>query len=327
MVGACPGCYKPQKRLSYCSECRRKLFDGIKVPPVLGFNPPVGEDAYWFERQLLRLAVPGSQPKYSLMLEDDELVLTREDVKGLFLLKLPPVSGDYQHVRMFTQNEHLTLQIAANVFDIKTVENGLVYFKDESPALLLRRFDVDPDHVSFQQEDFMQLKDRQPAAAQNTYEYMGALIKKHIAAYGPAMIIFFKRIVFNYLFSVRDAGLRGFSIQRTEHGDYALAPAYGLRCTPLHEKGSSDTGLELYTGVNKSPHYEQQKYYGLPEFIGLARRLGINEARAVSIIDNMTGKEHAVRNMVEQSFLSGSLRKEYLRLFLEKQVRIKSTYP
>ncbi|UYQ92388.1 HipA domain-containing protein [Chitinophaga horti] len=293
---------------------------------MLTFKSPQGEDAYWFERQALRMAIPGSQPKYSLMLEDDELTLTREGIKGLFLLKMPPASAA-QHAQAITENEHLTLQIAANVFDIDTVKNAIIYYQDDVQGLLLRRFDIDPEFVSYQQEDFYQLREKQVKGVPQTYEDMGALIKKHIAAYGPALAIFFKRILFNYLVSNGSGGPRSFSIKRTEHGDYALTPAYGLSCTRLLDAGSKDMAMELYEGVHKSSYYQKFKACGQAEFVNFARRLGLTAGRAETIIASMTDKEYEVADWVEKSFLSGSLKKEYLRLFKEKLHHLRSTYP
>jgi serine/threonine-protein kinase HipA len=43
---------------------------------------------------------------------------------------------------MAPANEHLTMQIAAQVYQIQTAENGMVFFRNDEPAYLTKRFDI-----------------------------------------------------------------------------------------------------------------------------------------------------------------------------------------
>ncbi|HQT21521.1 hypothetical protein [Daejeonella sp.] len=47
--------------------------------------------------------------------------------------------------RSGTCNEHLTMQIARQVYGLKTAENALIFFQDGTPAYLTKRFDVKED--------------------------------------------------------------------------------------------------------------------------------------------------------------------------------------
>ncbi|WP_295128112.1 type II toxin-antitoxin system HipA family toxin [uncultured Chitinophaga sp.] len=291
------------------------------------FTSPAGSDSEAFERHILKVAIPGSQPKYSLTLEDDELVLTKGNRKGLFLVKTQPERGDFLHAAMYPENEHLTMQIASSVFDISTTINALVFFSDETPAYLTRRFDVEPNYKSFQQEDFAQLKERSIKAQDYTYEDVGKLIRKYVAASGPAIIIFYRRLLFNYLFSNGDGGLGSFSIMRSHLGDYTLTPAYDLLCTKLHDSNSPDTAMDLYTGVRRSSYYLKHRYAGTAEFIVLGEKLGIPASRALLLIKAMLDKSLKAIKMVEQSFLDQESKAAYLHLFSEKLNRLTTTYP
>jgi serine/threonine-protein kinase HipA len=55
---------------------------------------------------------------------------------------------------MVPANEHLTMQLARQVYKINTAENGLIFFKDGSPAYITRRFDIKPGGGKFCKEDF-----------------------------------------------------------------------------------------------------------------------------------------------------------------------------
>ncbi|UYQ92142.1 HipA domain-containing protein [Chitinophaga horti] len=318
MIEACPGCYKPQKRFHYCSICRRELFDGVKVPPILFFNPPTVEEIKWFHRQQIRVAMPGKRPKYSLMLEDDELALTRENVKGLFIMKLPPVSQPQNYDLLY--NEHLTMQLA-RVFDIETAHIAMLYFANHSPALLIRRFDVEADGNGHLQESLLQVSNGLLDPNTVSYEDIGLLIKKYVAAYKPALQSFFQRVIFNHLFSNNNAGLSSFSIMRTAYGDYKLSPAYSLRCSELNTADVDDKPIRLYNEVEKASR-PSSRHRPL-DFIILAKKLGILENRAKMIIESMTSQDEAVEMLVRKSFLSKELKNKYLDLFLNRQDELK----
>ena len=42
----CLGCYKKIEKNEYCLSCRKKLFDGKRVPTVLDFEKPKAENRY-----------------------------------------------------------------------------------------------------------------------------------------------------------------------------------------------------------------------------------------------------------------------------------------
>lgn len=60
---------------------------------------------------------------------------------------------------------------------------------------------------------------------EGTYEDIGVLLKKHVAAYPPAMEGYFRLVLFNYLISNGGANLTDFSFIQTAMGDYGFSPA------------------------------------------------------------------------------------------------------
>ena len=199
----CSGCYKENIE-GYCLNCRKKLFDGKRVPDILSFKAPQNENLQEYQEQTKRLSISGVQLKYSLRLDDKSLSMT--DKGGQYILKpIPPSVIAYpDHA---PENEHLTMQIAEQVYKIDTAANVLIYFEDSQPAYLTRRFDVKADGSKYLQEDFAQLSGKQKKTHgenykyNGTYEDIGLLIKKYVAASYPAMEVFFRNVFFNYLFS------------------------------------------------------------------------------------------------------------------------------
>ena len=54
-------------------------------------------------------------------------------------------------------NEHLTMQIAAQVFKLPAAKNALIFFNDGMPAYITKRFDVKEDGSRCLKEDFASL--------------------------------------------------------------------------------------------------------------------------------------------------------------------------
>ncbi len=142
---------------TYSRACLRDLFNGRKVSHVLPYDPPqVSEDTLAeFMENRKRLSVSGVQEKISLIQEKNTLRLVQEGEQATHLLK--PIPRDLRLVDQVPANEHLTMQIAKQVYGIKTAENALIFFRDGTPAYLTRRFDVKLDGSKWRTEDFATL--------------------------------------------------------------------------------------------------------------------------------------------------------------------------
>lgn len=321
----CLGCYTEVKE-SYCLQCRKKLFGKAKVLSVLDFDAPKADNLEMFQEHSKRLSISGVQLKYSLRLMKNKLVLSEQH--GQYILK--PVSPTRQLINIedAPENEHLTMQMAEQLFKISSAANGLILFRDDQPAYITRRFDVKADVSKFMQEDFAQISNRTKQSHGETFKYdgtyseIGLLIKRFIAASMPALEKFFQLIVFNYVVSNGDAHLKNFSLMRKENGEYELTPAYDLMSTVIHTPQESDTALNLYDGDLNSPFYAKYGYYGRENFMEFANCLGIVEKRAERIIDSFLLKRKEMEDFVEQSFLSENVKQLYISNLADKLKRI-----
>jgi len=302
----CPGCYRNSEE-GYCRNCRKRLFNGKNVPPVLAFDTPKDENLKQYQEKTKRLSISGVQLKYSLKLEGTELVLT--ETKGEYILKPVPPSVEIEKSDQAPENEHLTMQIADQIFGIATAENALVYFADGTPAYLTKRFDVKPGGQKYLQEDMAQLSGRTRQSNgenfkyEGTYEEIGNLIRSNVAAAPPAIENFFKVVLFNYLFSNGDAHLKNFSLIETDRGDHSLSKAYDLMSTVIHTPGEYPTALELFVGDIEHEFFAKYGMYGQHAFRMLAERLGMAEIRTERILNQMLSGRGDVIAMIEKSFL------------------------
>lgn len=324
----CPGCYRPDSE-GYCLKCRKQLFNGAKVSHVLPFDTPKADNLTVYQEKTKRLSISGVQLKYSLRLEGKELKLVEKG--GQYILKPIPPNVLIAEPVQAPENEHLTMQMASQVFGIKSAANALIYFKDGTPAYLTRRFDVKPDGSKYLQEDMAQISGRSRHTRgenfkyEGTYEEIGQLIRQHVAAYPPALENFFRLVLFNYLFSNGDAHLKNFSLIQTDMGDYALTPAYDLMCTVLHTPNEIDTALDLYKGDIDSSFYNEYGFLGQPNFRELAEKLGIQPIRTGRIFTQLLTRSNEVTDMIQQSFLSDEMKLKYLNAYQDKLRRMGMT--
>ena len=320
----CLGCYKENAE-GYCATCRKKLFDGKKVSHILSFDAPKEENLPAYQERTKRLSISGVQLKYSLSLQKKELVLTEQ--KGEYIIKpIPPAALIVQQDQA-PENEHLTMQLASQLFNIQVADNALIYFKDGAPAYITRRFDVKPDGTRHLQEDFAQISGKTKNSHgddykyNGTYEGIGNLIREKVSAYPPVLEDFFKVVVFNYVFSNGDAHLKNFSLIQSDFGDHVLTKAYDLMCTVLHTPNENDTALDLYNGDMKSPFFTKYGYYGRPNFEELGDRMGMVPKRARRIIDKTISNQKDVTAMINNSFLSNEAKEKYVHYYNDKVKR------
>ncbi len=320
----CLGCYKKIEKNEYCLSCRKKLFDGKRVPTVLEFDKPKAENISMYNEHSKRLSISGVQLKYSLRLNNNTLELC--ETNGQYIIKPIPTADHLEMMEDAPENEHLTMQIASQIFNIKTAHNALIYFKDGTPAYITKRFDVKGDGTKYIQEDFAQITNRTKETHGESYKYEGSYLEigELIIKYVPASMIaienFFKIIVFNYIFSNGDAHLKNFSLIRNDFGEMELSPSYDLMSTIIHTPGERDTALDLFEKDHESEYYATYGHYGRTEFVEFAKRLGIVEVRYMRIINEFIENETAVYDFIKNSTLSENALESFITNF---KLRIK----
>ncbi len=321
----CLGCYKKIEKNEYCLSCRKKLFDGKRVSTLLEFDKPKAENMTMYNEHSKRMSISGVQLKYSLKLNGNKLELC--ETNGQYIIKPIPTADHFEMMEDAPENEHLTMQIASQIFNIKTAHNALICFKDGTPAYITRRFDVKGDGTKYIQEDFAQITNRTKETHGESYKYegsyleIGELIKKYVPASMIAIENFFKVILFNYIFSNGDAHLKNFSLVRNGFSEMELSPSYDLMSTIIHTPGERDTALDLFEKDHESEYYATYGHYGRTEFIEFAKRLGIVEVRYMRVINEFVENESSVYDFIQNSSLSNNSKGSFITSFKSRVKR------
>ena len=311
---------------TYSQSCLRNMFNGKKVNHVLPYEQPQQSEevAEQFMENRKRISISGVQEKLSFLLEKNQLRLTKEGEQGTYILK--PIPRDLKKVDQVPANEHLTMQIAKQVYKINTAENALIFFKNGAPAYLTKRFDVKKDGGKWGEEDFATLagKTKDNSTINFKYEYSceeaGMLIQQYVPAWRVEIEKYFSLVVFNFLYSNGDAHLKNFSLLESSKGDYLLSPAYDLLNTKLHVD-DTDFALDkgLFADTFRSEQFKKNGHPSKNDFTEFARRIGVTETRIEKLLSPFLEKQPLMETLVSRSFLSDANKRGYLLLYNTKR--------
>jgi serine/threonine-protein kinase HipA len=328
ILDRCPSTLKPGYN-TYSPSALKKLFNGKKVSHILPFLPPDKDEhtRELFMENRERLSISGVQNKISLVLEKNKLRLNKSGEDGQYILK--PIPTDVKKTDQVPANEHLTMQLAEQVFNIYTAAHGLIFFQDGQPAYITKRFDVKLDGSKHLIEDFTSLIQKSAAKTNSDFKYEGSvellfqILKKFTAAYKIESVKLFRLVLFNYAFSNGDAHLKNYSLMQTEDGDYILSPAYDILCSRIHVD-DTDIALNngLFEGEYETKSFDANGFYAYDDFFELGVKAGLSEAIVKQEIQLFSTSEEKVKDLIERSFLSEEMRKKYLELYQDKLKRM-----
>lgn len=318
-VNRCPGTLA-EGFSTYNRTCLKRVFEGRKVSHVLPYEAPNSNRQMdkLFEDNQKRISISGVQEKFSVVLEKNKLRLIKEGEQGTHILKPIPLTGKKRD--QMPANEHLTMQIARQVYNIETAENALIFFKNEAPAYITKRFDVSQDGLKIAKEDFSTLAGKTPQTHGAHYKYEGnylelfQLMKKFLPAYRIEIPKLLKVLVFNYLFSNGDAHLKNFAILETPMGDHRLSPAYDLLNTRIHV---DDSNFALDEGLLPK-NMAQTTIAG--QFQILAEQVELKPKQFDQIMTAMIENSEEVIQLTLASFMEESTKRNYIQ---DYQYRLK----
>ena len=317
----CPGTLV-EGHTTYSRNCLKRMFNKRKVSHILSYDSPGAglQENQIFRDNQKRISISGVQEKFSVFLEKNKLRLIKEGEQGNYILK--PIPNAAKRSDQMPANEHLTMQIARQVYQIETAENALIFFKNGDPAYLTKRFDVNEDVSKLAKEDFATLAGKTPQTHGEHYKYDGTylelfdLMKKYLPAYKLEIPKLYQLLVFNYLFSNGDAHLKNFSILETPLGDHRLSPAYDLLNTRMHVE---DDTFALEGLLPKQ--FAQGTVYA--QFTTLAEKIDLTEKQFSNIMNTMLDGDDQVERLVKASFLNEKSKRNYLQAYQARLKRLK----
>lgn len=313
----CPGTLAPGYD-TYSKNCLKRVFHSKRVSHILPYDSPATnqETDELFDENRKRMSISGVQEKFSVILDKNKLRLIEEGERGNYILKPIPAAG--RRPDQMPANEHLTMQIARQVYGIETAENALIFFANGAQAYITQRFDVRTDGSKRAQDDFASLAGRTPQTHGERYKYLGnylelfELMQKYVPAYTVEVPKLLRILIFNYLFSNGDAHFKNFSLLETDLGDYRLSPAYDLLNSRIHIR---DHDFALDDGLLPKKLAQGKVMH---QFAVLAEQAMINSRVFERIATNMLSGADQVEKLVNASFLDDTIKRNYLQAYQGK---------
>ncbi len=309
---------------TYSPKASRALFDGHKVSHLLDFEFDGVRDKERMIDAMHRISVSGVQEKFPAVIEKGHIRIAGEGKQSTYILKPTPWDETLRERKQIPANEHLTMQIASQVYGIKTAANGLCLTPKGKIVYITKRFDVLPDGTKMLMEDFSSVIGRNEQEDGKDFKYSGCYedialaIRKNISAWMVDMERFFELVVFNYIYGNGDVHLKNFSLI-LQGPDYRLAPAYDLMNTSLHLQGD-DLGLDegLSPNIEKSVVYIRTGHPCRRDFERFGEQIGLVASRANRILDKYMHIPESTASLVERSFLNEKMKRYYLRIVKER---------
>lgn len=312
---------------TYSPKAVKRLFDGKKVSHILDFDIDQARSRKEIIEAMHRISVSGVQEKFPAVIRDNRIGIAGEDEQSTYILKPAPWDETLSERKQLPANEHLTMQIASQIYGIETAANGLCFTRSGQMVYVTKRFDVLPDGTKILMEDFAAVigKNEQGDGPQfkysGSYEDIAVAIRKNVSAWMVDMERFFELVVFNYIYANGDDHLKNFSLI-LQGQDYRLAPAYDLINTGLHVQ-ADDLGLDggLSQNVDKTDVYLRTGHPCRIDFQRFGERIGIVETRVKRILDKYMQYPESASALVRHSFLNDKMKRTYERIVNERIAR------
>lgn len=213
-----------------------------------------------------KLSIPGVQPKLSVRLAGEELVVS--PTGGRYVLK--PQTATFPQL---PENEYLCMRMAAEC-GIRTAPNILLGLADGSPAYVVRRFDRTGTGRRLPCEDMSQILGR--PKYEGSYEQIGKAIRKHCTFPDLEVQYLFERLVFCFVIGNGDAHLKNFSLL-TRDDTVVQSPTYDMVSSRIVIPNENE---ELALALDG-----RRNRIARGDFLAFAAALGVSEAFATGRID------------------------------------------
>lgn len=308
----CPLTYEliePEKL--YAESGLRRLSPRLKHLAKLPYSP--AELRQQAVQRADKMSIAGVQPKISAILEVSKSQFTLVDTDGRYLLKPPLI--EYPEV---PENEDVTMRLAA-LMGIEVPLHGLVYNNDDSLTYFCKRFDRSGHTNKLSMEDFAQLtKTKRNVKYQSSMEKVVKVIEEYTTFPVLEKKKLLLRTLFCFLIGNEDMHLKNFSLL-TRNNKIELSPAYDLlNTTIVIGTSKEEIALPIRGRKNNLTQADLLQYFAQD-------CLQLNAGVIDSVLQGLACNLASSLALIEHSFLSDSMKSDYMALLTERAGRLFSS--
>ena len=148
---------------TYSPKASKLLFGANRISPMLNFNIDEFRNVGEIVEAMHRISVSGVQEKFPAIIENGKIRIAQDGERSTHILKPAPWDKTLRERKQIPANEHLTMQIASQVYGIMTASNGLCFTPDGQAVyigLVSKRANKILDRSMTLPDDARQLIDR-----------------------------------------------------------------------------------------------------------------------------------------------------------------------
>lgn len=313
MTNKCLYCYKSiNGDADFHEKCSMSFF-GTKQPPNLSYT--LDQMTELAKNVVERsVAVPGVQPKLSLTLVQDALNNSNQGrltvvgtLGGNYILKPPSL-----HYAEMPQNEHVTMRMAENAFNIRTVPSSMIRLGSGELAYITRRIDRTQEGGKIHMQDMFQILE-----AFDKYKGSMERIGKAIGHYSDNTLLdqlaYFELVLFSYLTGNNDMHLKNFSMI-VKDGSWGLAPAYDLlNVKIIFPEDNEELAL---------PIDSKKRKLKIEHFVRFGEGLGLSSRQIRNSFGRFQKNKLVAKGWLDRSFLSTEMSASYHDLLTERMTNL-----
>ena len=310
-MNKCLYCYQKLKDSKDFHEHCAKTFFGITKAPLLDYT--LDQMSQLAKNVVERsISVPGIQAKLSMSLVNE---VTNDHYNRLTVVGA--LGGDYifkppnANYPEMPENEHVTMRIA-EAFGINTVPSTLIRLKSGELSYLTKRIDRKLDGTKIHMLDMFQITEAFDKY-RSSMERIGKALDMYTSNTLLDKLCFFEITLFSFLTGNNDMHLKNFSMIKTAIG-WSLAPAYDLlNVTIVNPEDTEELALTIAGKKKKftKTHFEE-----------FGKGLGLTFKQIAGVFKRFEKSEKKAVNWIENSFLSDTMKLQYLEVLEERYNRI-----
>jgi len=310
----CLYCYKELESgmIDYHPGCAKKFF-GTAAAPILPYTRDNMKD---LAVQVIRssTSVTGVQAKMSLDIDkggrNEPAKFTVVGLWGRYIFK--PESPMF---RCMPELEDLTMKMA-EAAGIDVVPHTLVRLQDGEFGYLTRRVDRSDKGEKYSMLDMCQLTNRLTEHKYyGTYVQLADTVRRYSSAPGLDVQKFWEIVLFSWIVGNSDMHCKNFSLISYDGVHYRLSPAYDLISVKLSfPQDTEEMAMAFEVGGVKAG-------FDRMTFSKAFKQSGLNEKVSEKLISKMVACKPKWENLISNSFLPDSLKKDLVTL-IEKRLTI-----
>jgi len=311
MKNKCLYCYQElETEASFHEKCSLKFF-GSRVAPIIPYT--LDEMSEMAKNIVERsITVPGVQPKLSLsLIKETQSKSNRLTVVGAlggqYIFK--PPTKDYPEL---PQNEHATMRMA-DAFGIRTVDSSLIRLKSGELGYITKRIDRLPSGEKIHMMDMLQILESFDKYRGGSMEKIGKAFNDYSANPLLDKLFYFDLAIFSFIIGNNDMHLKNFSMIESQLG-WALSPAYDLLNVSI---ANPDDQEEMALSLDGKKNRIKKKNF---EHFGAT--IGLNSKQIKNAFIRLISYQSKTHLWVDNSFLSGKMKKLYKNLIEERYSRL-----